>query len=259
MIAFYSRDAEGRYVASEHTVGPWDPKLQHGGPVAALLASRIEQAAALPDSRVAQFSLEFLSPVAKAALEVSLEQQRPGKRISLWSARAKVDGREQARVSVWMLNAKEGRNPLVHLEDEKPPPMPAQPISTYFKEVPRFGYGDSIEWRFPEGGFEQLGPATCWARLKGVVVEGEPVTPLQRILAMVDSANGISAELDVAKFLFVPVNLNVSLTRYPAGEWTGMRAVTSISSDGIGTTRARLFDQRGEIGRALQTLYVDRR
>ena len=32
------------------------------------------------------------------------------------------------------------------------------------------------------------------------------MTPLGRTLAMVDSANGISAELDPATFLFVPVS-----------------------------------------------------
>jgi hypothetical protein len=258
LIHFYSKEGE-KYTATPHTVGPWDPRLQHGGPVAALLGSRIEKAAALPESRVGHFALEFLGPVPAAALDVSVEQQRRGKRISLWSASASVEGREQARVSVWMLSTKEGRNPLVHLEDEKPPPMPATAVSTYFKEVPRFGYGDALEWRFPEGGFAEIGPATCWARMKGTVVEGEPVTPLQRILSMVDSANGISAELDVGKYLFVPVNLTVSITRYPSTEWTCMRAVTSLSSDGIGTTHARLFDERGVIGQALQTLFVDRR
>jgi len=79
------------------------------------------------------------------------------------------------------------------------------------------------------------------------------------VLAMVDSANGISAELDVSTYLFVPVNLTVSLAREPATEWTAMRAVTSISSDGVGVTRARLFDERGMIGVALQTLYVEKR
>jgi hypothetical protein len=258
MAAFYTRDGE-RYVAGPSTVGPWDPKLQHGGPVAALLGSRIEQAAASPGSRVAQFSLEFMGPVPVATLEVSTELVRPGKRIAHWAARISAGGREAVRVTAWMLSTREGRNPLVHLEDEPPPPMPAKAVDTYFPTVPHFGYGDALEWRFPEGGFDSPGPATCWARLKVAVVEGEPLSQLSRVLAMVDSANGISAELDVDKYLFVPVNLTVSLAREPATEWTAMRAVTSLSSDGVGVTKARLFDERGVIGEALQTLYVDRR
>jgi hypothetical protein len=137
--------------------------------------------------------------------------------------------------------------------------LPETATSTYFESVPRFGYGDALEWRFAEGSFVEMGPATVWSRLRVAIVSGEEVSPLARVLAMVDSANGISAELDVRSYLFVPVNLTVTLARYPIGEWVGMRAVTSLVEDGIGVTRARLFDERGSIGWALQSLYVDKR
>jgi hypothetical protein len=227
--------------------------------VAALLGGRIERAAARGDARVAQFALEFLGPVPVATLDVGTELVRPGKKIALWSARAASAGREAVRASAWVLAVSEGRNPTVRLEDEPVPPMPATAVNTYFTAAPRFGYGDALEWRFAEGAFDSRGPATVWARLRVAIVEGEPVTPLARVLAMVDSANGISAELDLDQHLFVPVNLTVSLARPPATEWTCMRAVTSLSSDGVGVTRARLFDERGRIGEALQTLYVERR
>ncbi len=137
--------------------------------------------------------------------------------------------------------------------------MPAEATSTYFAEVPRFGYGDALEWRFAEGHFAEIGPAATWTRLRVGIVEGEEPTPLARVLAMIDSANGISAELDVRRFLFVPVNLTVSLMRPPDGEWVGMRAETQIASVGVGTARARIFDSRGTIGHALQTLFVEKR
>jgi acyl-CoA thioesterase len=85
------------------------------------------------------------------------------------------------------------------------------------------------------------------------------VSALARALAMVDSANGISAELDVRKFLFVPVNLTVSIDRAPLGEWVGMSAKTRLASEGVGTTHARLFDETGYLGESLQTLFVEPR
>ena len=85
------------------------------------------------------------------------------------------------------------------------------------------------------------------------------MSPLSRVLAMVDSANGISAELDPKAFRFVPVNLTVSLARAPEGEWVGMSAATSIAGEGVGTTHARLFDTRGFFGESLQTLFVEPR
>jgi hypothetical protein len=256
--SFYTREGE-RYTATEATVGPWDPALQHGGPVAALLGSRMERAAGRADARVSQFSLDFLGPVRVGTLEVTTEIVRPGRKISLWSARAASSGREAVRANAWVLAVSDDRNPSARLEDEPAPSMPTRAVDTYFTAAPRFGYGDALEWRFAEGGFDSIGPATVWARLRGEVVLGEPVTPLSRVLAMVDSANGISAELDFGSYLFVPVNLSVSLARLPATEWTCMRAATTLSSDGVGFTRARLYDERGAIGEALQTLYVERR
>jgi acyl-CoA thioesterase len=73
---------------------------------------------------------------------------------------------------------------------------------------------------------------------------------------MVDSANGISGELSPAQFTFVPVELTVSVLRHPRTEWVGMSARTTIDGDGIGHTRAELFDEAGYLGTALQTLFV---
>jgi acyl-CoA thioesterase len=73
---------------------------------------------------------------------------------------------------------------------------------------------------------------------------------------MVDSANGVSAELPFWRFTFVPVDLNLVLHRYPRGEWVGMAARTTIERDGIGLTQTRLFDAQGYLGRSLHTLYV---
>lgn len=260
MSSFYVRGAGDHYLAQEATAGPWGPKLQHGGPVAALLASRIERAAGCgAGSRISQIALEFLSPVPVADLVVTTEVVRPGKKIAFWNAKASVDGKDVARLSAWVLSTAEGRSPLIRLEEEKPPALPETAATSYFTAVPRFPYGDALEWRFAKGGFAELGAASVWSRLRVGLVEGEETSPLARLLAMVDSANGISAELDVGKFLFVPVNLTVTVARHPVGEWTGMSAETSIATDGIGVTRAHLFDSRGALGEALQSLFVESR
>lgn len=255
---FYVRVGD-RYDATESTVGPWDPGLQHGGPIAALLATRMESAAAIAHGRVAQLSLEFFSPVPRAPLDVTASCLRPGKKISLWQAAGSHAGRTVVTASAWILATREGRSPMKHLLDTPPPPLPATPITSYFESVPRFGYGDALEWRFSEGRFDAMGPAAVWTRLRVPIVAGEELSPLARVLAMVDSANGISAELDPTEYLFVPVNLTVALARHPHGEWTGMRATTSLSDDGVGVTRAHLYDERGSIGEALQALYVEKR
>ncbi len=164
-----------------------------------------------------------------------------------------------ARANAWLLATSEGRNAPVRIDGDEVPPLPSHVVETFFKAVPHFGHGDALEWRMDSGNFAELGPKTIWARLRIPLVEGESVSPLARVLSMVDSANGLSAELDVEKYLFVPVNLTVSLERYPDAEWVGMHAQTSLGSDGIGITRAHIFDERGRIGEALQSLYVEKR
>jgi hypothetical protein len=133
-----------------------------------------------------------------------------------------------------------------------PGPLPPQT----FLGTAGFGYGESLEWRFVEGAFDRLGPAAVWMRPRLPLLPGEPPSPLGRLLLMVDSANGISAELSPAQFTFVPVELTVSVLRPPRTEWVGMRAETWIDADGIGQTRADLFDQEGPLGTAIQTLFV---
>jgi acyl-CoA thioesterase len=76
---------------------------------------------------------------------------------------------------------------------------------------------------------------------------------------MVDSANGVSWELPVEGWSFVPVDLNVVLHRLPEGEWVGMSAATTIEGDGVGMARARLFDAEGSLGGSLHTLFVSPR
>jgi hypothetical protein len=239
-------------------VGPWDPRLQHGGPPAALLGTLLDAMGAREGTRIAHFALDFLSPVPVAPMGVSTRVVRPGKKIELSEAFVDVGGKHVLRASAWRVLEEAERNPDVNLTSPVPPrPKASAPIS--FPGVSDFAYGRALDWRFAEGGPEHPGPATVWARLLVDVVTGQTVSPLARVLAMVDSANGVSAELSWTDYLFVPINLTVSLWRTPQGEWFAMRAKTFLASGGGGLTRAWIFDERGPIGEAVQTLYVEKR
>ena len=87
-------------------------------------------------------------------------------------------------------------------------------------------------------------------------VAGEADDALDLLFAAVDSANGISAELDPAAWAFVPVDMTVNLFRQPAGTWLGMKTRMIIHDNGIGQTQTTLFDQQGSLGAGLQTLFI---
>jgi hypothetical protein len=93
-------------------------------------------------------------------------------------------------------------------------------------------------------------------RMKVPLVDGEAPSPLQRVLAAADSGNGVSNVLDFSQHVFINADLTVHLIRYPAGEWVCLDATTSIDPDGIGLADTALFDERGRIGRAAQSLFV---
>lgn len=256
--SFYVPQPDDTFEPTTATVGPWDPSLQHGGPPAALLGRAIEALGARADVRVAHFSLDFLGTLALRPMVVKSEMVRPGKRIELVGATATIDGRPVLRASAWRIAVGGDRGARVGV-DEAPPALPERESRDFFEGAGSFGYGEANEWRFVEGGFRTRGPATVWSRMRVPLVPGEATSPLARVLAMVDSANGVSWEVDLATHTFVPVNLTVSITRAPEGEWVGMRAVTALAGDGVGTTRARLFDARGNVGEAIQSLFVAKR
>jgi Acyl-CoA thioesterase C-terminal domain len=91
------------------------------------------------------------------------------------------------------------------------------------------------------------------------LLPGEEPSPLQRTLIAADVGNGISAVLDWRRHLFINVDLGVHLERMPQGEWVCVDAVTVPQENGIGTAEWVLFDERGRIGRAVQSLLLGER
>jgi hypothetical protein len=253
--SFYVPLAKDRFRATDATVGPWDSKLQHGSPPAALLARTIERSLPRGDARIAEMTFAFLGPVPVGELAVDVEVLRPGARVERSRARLSVAGRAVLEATAWRIAVAADRVPRVAAPDPLPP-LPGPQEQKLFPDVPPFGYGEALEWRFAEGAFDQLGPATVWSRARIPLLEGEELSPICRLLIMVDSANGLSAELPLSKYMCVPVELYVSLQRHPRGEWVAMRARTSLEPDGVGLTRAELFDEEGFIGVASQTLFA---
>ncbi len=54
-------------------------------------------------------------------------------------------------------------------------------------------------------------------------------------------------------------DLTIYLFRPPEGEWVCLDATTTLRADGIGLAEAALYDERGPIGRSLQSLLVEGR
>jgi hypothetical protein len=253
-------EEDGRIVASEFARGPWDANAQHGGAPAALLARAFEQLVASDDGLVfARLTFELLRPVPLGELEVEASIVRAGKRVQLLEGSIFAPGRvEVVRARALRILATDDAVPPTPAVRVPPGPARGVPGDNVPPHRPMFA-PDAIEIRFVDGQFRRRGPATAWFRLHVPLVLGEEASPLQRLCAAADFPNGISAPLDWDEWIFINPELTIHLDRPPVGEWFCLDALTVITPAGVGTAEAVLFDERGRVGRATQSLLVARR
>ena len=104
----------------------------------------------------------------------------------------------------------------------------------------RFGYGHAVELRFAR---RRLVRARAGDRVDAPARRRRGRTrsrpALQRVLAVADSGNGISAVLPLDEWLFINPELSVHLRREPRGEWICLDAATTIADGRRRAWRAR--------------------
>jgi Thioesterase-like superfamily len=248
--AFFVPLDDGRFLATGHTSGPWDPAYQHAGPPAALLGRAMESCSPRESTLIARVTFEILGPVPVAEVEVESRVARPGRTVELLEAELRAGGRVAMTARAWRLPFSDA--PPAGLDDVVPPPCPAEPTPP----PGDFGYGAAVELRFARGGWQEWGPATVWSRLRVPIVPDEPPTPLQRVLAVADSGNGVSAVMDWQRWLFINPELTVHVQRPARGEWIVLDAETTIADGGAGVARSVLLDEDGPVAYGSQSLYV---
>jgi hypothetical protein len=247
---------DGRFVATEIARGPWDPQALHGGAPAALLMRAFEELPAAPGLAISRVTYEFLRPIPLGELTVGAEVVRRGRRVQLLEGSiAGPSGLEVARARALQVRRADPAVP----HDSAPPPSlgPEQGRENDFRTPHRPMFApDAIEIRFIEGTFRGGGPATGWFRLRVPIVLGEEPSQLQRLAAAGDFGNGISSTLSWDDYVFINPDLTLYIDREPVGEWICLQARTFIPADGVGTAESVLYDERGRIGRATQSLLV---
>ena len=247
--AFYEPLGGGRYSSTRYTAGPWDPRSQHAGPPAALLGRAMERCDPRDGTLLARVTYEILGPVPVAEVEVEARVARPGRTVELLEAELRAGGRAVMTARAWRLP---GTTAPTVADGDPPPPRPAE-------ETPPphdFGYGYAVECRFARGGWFDHGPATVWTRLRVGIVPDEAPSPLQRVLAVADSGNGVSAVLSWDEWLFINPELTVHVRRPAEGEWVVLDAATTIAASGAGVARSVLSDERGPVAFGSQSLLV---
>ncbi len=251
---FYEHLGDGRYRATEHTVGPWSDKAQHLGPVSALLVRELEGCERKPGTAIRRVSVDVLGPVPVDEVEVRAEVLRPGRSVELCSAELSSGGRVAATARAWRMVQSDTQSIA---GDDAPRLRPAASCSPM--PLPAGwtgGYASALEWRITDESDLGTGHAQVWARPKMPLVGGEQPTALQQLFAVADCSSGISSSLDFREWAFANTDLTVHLTREPQGEWTGLDARMTLGPDGAGVAHSGLHDAGGPVGRSAQSLLL---
>jgi hypothetical protein len=251
--SFYVPAGQDLWLATSHTTGPWDVRAQHGGPPSALLGRAIQRCEPRGDMIIARFTCEILGAIPVGEIRVRARMARPGRSVELLEAMASADGRDVARATAWRVLRTD--SPPVSPRTA-PPALPDEALPPVVASGWIDGYLSAIEWRPVHGSFAQPGPATVWARMRYPLVPDEETGPLERVLAVADSGNGVSSELDLRQWRFINPELTVHLHREAVGEWISLDARTVISTGGAGLATSVLSDTRGQVGVGAQSLLI---
>jgi hypothetical protein len=258
--AYYRPGPGGTFTATRATESPWDAKAQHGGPPCALFGHVIRENHPENGFRLARLTVEFLGAVPRSDIEVSTEIIRDGRRIRLIGATMSSGGKRVALARGWQIAAGEDGLldgvPLLGAKDSGIPELPVEQPIVPFGGKDDWGYGNSVESRRVRGEYRGSGYAKVWMRPRIPLVAGQEMHPLDRVLVVADSANGVSTRLDSREWLFIPPAVTITIHRYPLHEWILIAARSELAGDGIGSTTGILSDQSGPLGSVTQPLLV---
>ena len=262
MTALFTTD-DGLIVPTELCRGGWSETAQHGSPPSGILARALEQVPTAVPMQVVRFTIDLFREVPLAPLSIVTEVIREGRRIQVVEARLAAAGLEVGRATALKIRTTD----LVDLPDYPdplalPPPESLEPLdwSDHFgtTDLVHF-HTHAVEVRTVDRSFIEDTPGRSWFRLRVPLLEGQEMTPFQRVATLADMANGNSQVLDPRRWLYVNPDITLYLTRLPVGEWIGMHSESRPRPSGIGTTRSLVYDRQGVIGHVGQAQIVERR
>ncbi|MGB5810547.1 MAG: thioesterase family protein, partial [Polyangiales bacterium] len=243
MSPYFRQLDDERFEALEPSIGPWSDAHLHGGPPSALAAGRLE--AVLGETfRVVRLHVEIVRPIPLGELTLRTEIRREGRTVRAASAHITDPGgnvvmtSDALAIAVQELDLDLDPPPL----DEAGPDDATPTVLSVFEDV--HGYGAAMEVRLARGVLGS-GDVMAWFRSRVPLLDGQVMSPLERLMTAADSGNGVSARLNPRETSFINPDLTVALHRYPTGEWIGLAARTDVDHQGVGLADARLYDARG--------------
>lgn len=247
-----------RAITSPNAAGPWSPDMQHGSAPAGLVTWAAEAMPTPVPMHIARLTIDLMRPVPLVPLAIETEVLRQGRKIQLCEVRLKADDVLVVRATVLKVRSE---------VQELPAEIADAPIDVRGPEQSRVEPADfssspfvsGMSLRAARGGFAHPGSSAIWYRVDRPLVEGAPISQVMRAVVASDFSNATSVALDFRHWTFLNADLTISLARQPVGDWILLDGDCYIGPDGAGLAMARLGDQRGYFGRAVQSLVIEKR
>jgi hypothetical protein len=257
MDAIYRVDGS-RVLVSPNAAGPWDPSMQHGSAPAALVVWAAENIPTPVPMRIARVTIDLMRPVPLAPLTIKTDVKREGRKIQLCTVTLLADDVVVVAASVLKIKTQAPALPpeIAERPVALPGPDASLPEPADFSSSP-FVRGMSL--RAVRGRFGVPGPGAIWYRVEWPLIEGFAVSQAMRAVVTADFCNGTAPSLDFRQWTFINADLTVNMAREPVGEWILLDGCSWIGPDGAGLAMARLADERGTFGRAVQSLVIEKR
>jgi hypothetical protein len=252
--AFFRADGD-RIIGNDTARGPWSADACHAGPVTGVIARAAERA--VPDKQLVRLTLSFQRPIPVAGFRVDATVDRAGRAATTAAITLRdLEGRSCVLASSLHL--------AVYPPEDLPTATVPRPVladaikGEFLLRHASHGlpfFGSSVEVAYPPGESGKPGPATTWMRTPAIM-QGEQSSPFQTLCPIADCGNGISRNGELSEASFINADLTVTAYRLPESDWLASSAISFWEPNGIGMSQATLFDTRGALGVALQTLIV---
>lgn len=249
-----------RAISGPNAAGPWSPDMQHGSAPTALVTFAAEAMPEPAPMRIARITVDLMRPVPLVPLDIETKVLRQGRKIQLCEVRLKADGVLVVQGTVLKIRTE--------AMADLPPETAAPPVELAFPDQSvieptarlRNPFVTGLSIRSARGRFgKAAGPGAIWYRVDRPMIEGAPISQVMRAAVASDFCNATSVALDFRHWTFLNADLSISLARQPVGEWILLDGESWIGPDGAGLAAARLGDERGYFGRAIQSLVIEKR
>lgn len=265
----FRRDGD-QFVPTASAGSPWGAGLLHGGSPAGLLARGIERAAGDSGLQVSRLTIDLFRPVPSVPLTVEVRPVREGRRIAVFEAWLYAEGVEVSRASGLLLQPSVAAVELPaqvqpsRCEFESPESLPTTGLMARPGQAPEAalrppgltGFHTTVEVRRFEGD-PGSGRGIAWFRLPVPFVEGEETSPLVRVAAISDLANGLGHIRASEGLGFINADINMHLYRLPEGEWICLETTGTATEHGLGLMETVVHDVHGPVGRVSQALLAN--